>query len=447
MAGGTFNSNVPKKRPGVYVNVKSGRNAAPVSSKTGTVALPLAGYDWGPQGKFLRIESTAPDAYRSILGRSINDNNKYMRMIKMAFIKAATVCAYIPAGGKKAKATATIGAGQLTIEAMYAGSLGNSLKVVSVANTAGGFDVTVYNGTTAVEIFEKVATAEELVGVSEYVTFTGTGAMAAFASVSLTGGENTENTNEGFTDFLDACEYLRFDCVAFPVSSEEEDLQAALLSKIRYIRENLGRKCQAVAANFEADYEGIINLTNGVVYDDAEVPAEEATAFVAGITAGADYVTSNTYAAFPGATEIVGLKSNEGSEAAIDNGEMFFTYDEEGNVVIEYDINSLVTFTNEKTEDYRKNRVLRVYDSIANQLKSTFAPNKFSNSEDGWAVMESLGRALLKEYEAAGAIMDVVPEDDFVVDRSRSGGEATYFDVAIRAIDSAEKLYFTVTTM
>ena len=60
--------------------------------------------------------------------------------------------------------------------------------------------------------------------------------------------------------------------------------------------------------------------------------------------------------------------------------------------------------------------------------------------------MESLGRSILSSYEAAGAVTNVSLEDDFYVDQSRSVGEATYFIVAIQAMDSAEKLYFSVTT-
>lgn len=444
MAGGTFNPNISKKRPGVYVNVKSGRNAGTSPALRGIVAMPLVGYDWGPKGKFLEISSVAPDASLSQLGRSVADDNKFMRRIKMALLSADTVQVYIPTGGTKATGSATITNGQLTITAMYEGTMGNNLKVVSVANPVGGFDVSVYNGTEEVELFEGVANAEDLIGKSAYVEFSGSGKLAAFASTSLSTGTDAADDNTGWTAFLDACEDLHFDCMCFP--EDDEDLQEALLSKIKFIRENLGRKCQAVAPNFAADYEGIINLVNGVEYDGATVETAEATAFIAGITAAADYVTSNTYAVFPGATGIVGRKTNEEAEASIDAGEMFFSFDEDGNVIIEYDINSLTTFTADKSEEYRKNRVLRVYDSLANELRTTFRPGQYQNTPEDWEVMESLGRSILSSYEAAGAVTNVSLEDDFYVDQSRSVGEATYFIVAIQAMDSAEKLYFSVTT-
>lgn len=89
---------------------------------------------------------------------------------------------------------------------------------------------------------------------------------------------------------------------------------------------------------------------------------------------------------------------------------------------------------------------MRVYDSFAEDIKMTFPPNKYSNDETGWLVMEGLGRALLNTYVNDGAISDVSAEEDFYVDQERSIGDQTYFNVGLKAVDSAEKLYFSVST-
>ena len=146
------------------------------------------------------------------------------------------------------------------------------------------------------------------------------------------------------------------------------------------------------------------------------------------------------------ATDVVGLKTNEEAIEAISNGEFFFSMSEEDEVIVEYDINSLHNFTTERTSDYSKNRVIRVYDSFADDLKLTFPPNKFDNDEDGWLVMEGLGRALLQSYAKQGAITNVDAENDFYVDQSKSIGDETFFNVGLQAVDSAEKLYFSVST-
>ena len=42
--------------------------------------------------------------------------------------------------------------------------------------------------------------------------------------------------------------------------------------------------------------------------------------------------------------------------------------------------------------------------------------------------------------------MNINLEEDFYVDQSRSQGDETFFNVGLQAVDSAEKLYFSVST-
>ena len=78
-------------------------------------------------------------------------------------------------------------------------------------------------------------------------------------------------------------------------------------------------------------------------------------------------------------------------------------------------------------------------------IQLNFPPNKFNNNSTGWDVMEGIGRTVLKQFEDAGAITNV-EKSDFVVDRDLSQGDETFFNVGLQAVDSAEKLYFTIAT-
>ena len=64
--------------------------------------------------------------------------------------------------------------------------------------------------------------------------------------------------------------------------------------------------------------------------------------------------------------------------------------------------------------------------------------------------MIQLGKLLLAGYSdndgGDGAIKNVDLDNDFVVDTTRSAGDATYFDVALQPVDSAEKLYYSIST-
>ena len=194
------------------------------------------------------------------------------------------------------------------------------------------------------------------------------------------------------------------------------------------------------------DYEGVINVTNSVKVDGVELTNAEACAWVAAATAAAKNTQSNTYVEYEGATEVVGAKSHEEAVAAINNGEFFFSVSEAGAVVVEYDINTLVTFKDGKDKTYRKNRVIRVFDTFAEALQLNFPPNKYDNSSTGWDIMEGIGRTILKQFEDAGAITAVDYDNDFLVDREASHGDETYFNVGLQPVDSAEKLYFTIST-
>lgn len=430
MAGGTFKLSQPKVRPGTYVNVKNGRQPTAASSTRGTAIIPLIGYDWGPRGEWIVVSVDSPDEHQAEFGRSIyDDTNSAMLMIQLMLIGATTVYVYIPDGGTAASADITVGSGSMNVTAKYKGSLGNKIKIVSVANPVDGFDVSVILDGSEVELFEGITTIGELAGKSEYVDFSGTGNMAAFASASLEDGDDTVSGNSGLSDFLDKSEKIRFNCMCFP--STETSLQTALLTKIKYIRESIGWKCQAVAPNYAADYEGIINLTNSFEYGGKSLSTAEACAWLAGMTAGADYVTSLTYATVTNATAVVGEMNNEESIEAINAGKTFFSVDESGNVILEYDINSRVSSDSETPQDIRKNRPLRVYDTFANDLLITFIPGKFDNDEDGWGVMEGLGRSMLQNYEDDGAITNVELDSDFLIDQGKSIGDSVYITVGL----------------
>jgi len=439
MAGGTFTISQPKVRPGIYVNVLNGRQRQADTTVDGIGLIPFVGYDYGPRCEWIHLTAESPDAAQALFGRSIYDDNPFMRMIRMMFQGATEIYVMICGGGTKA--SVRVCENKVTISAKYPGTRGNNLQVVSVANAASGFDISVILDGTEVEKFEKVTAWASI--ESEYVdiTVTESAAVAAFASATLVNGTD-EATTATFATFLDMAEKIHFNCMAIPVT--DASLITAAISKIRYIRNTIGWKCTAVAANTAADYEGIYNLTNGFVFDDTEISADQATAWLAGAVAAADYTTSLTYAVVEGATGLVGEKTNEASIAAIQAGETFFSIDENGDIILEYDRNSKINFTADDPEDIYRGRALRVYDTLANELLLTFRPNAFDNAEESWDVIEGLGKSILQAYEADRAIQNVDLENDFLVDRGMSTGDSVYINVGIQPVDSAEKYYFTV---
>lgn len=464
MAGGRFDKLVGKVRPGTYINFESGRENNTVSAGTrGTVIVPIFKATYGPAKRFIKLTNASPDAETTTLGYSIYDDdpNRQMLFIREAFKRASTVYVYILTEGKKAQAeiamsvkTAAGEAGSeatntLTATAKHGGSRGNALTVTLDANPLGGYDVLIHLGGDKVTLYEGLRSVEELIALDNpYITFTGTGSLGETAGITLTGGEDEETTNTDIADFIDAWESVKFNTVCFPFDGDEaKNVKQAAFTKIKYMRDNMGKGVQAVIPNAgNMDYEGVINVTNSVSLDGDDLSCAEACAWVAGAAAGAANTESLTYTQYSGATAVVNPKGNEEAVAAINAGEFFFSINEDEAVVVEYDINSLVTFANKKDKSYRKNRVIRVYDTFQEAVQLNFPPNKYNNNPDGWDIMEGIGRTVLKQFEDAGAITNVNYERDFLVDREKSIGDETYFNIGLQAVDSAEKLYFTIKT-
>ena len=446
MAGGAFDVSVGKIRPGTYVNFEAPKTNTVEKTERGVVVIPIAGSKYGKKGSVIEVSASNADTLQSQLGFSVYDNEESMLLIREALKKATTVKVYLMNEGEKA----TITSGSLTATALYGGSRGNSFTVTIVANAINGYDVTIYLAGSKVEEFTQLSTVEELIACnSKYLTFSGTGDLTEVAGAVLTGGTDGETANSNLTTFLDDLENISFNAVAFPIDDLDVSAFASIKSKIKYLRNSLGKTGQFVVANYAGDYEGIINVTNGVILsDETVIDAVKATAYVAGATAGAAYNTSNTYSTYDDAVKVFGIKENEKAELAIKNGEFFFSLSNDGKVIIEYDINSLATAASigNRPDGYKKNRFIRVIDTLLEDLQTEFPPARFNNNREGWDLMEGRGNAILKQYESDNAISDVDYENDFLVDRTKSSGDATYINVAIKPVDSAEKIYITVKT-
>lgn len=442
MAAGIFEEGVSKVRPGVYNNIKSNGTSVVGTGERGTVFLPLPAPTYGPAGA-LTITAGALDAHKDKLGFSVYDDDagKQMLLIREAFKNATKVIVYIPAEGTKASGTAE----NLTGTAKYGGSRGNKLTFTVAANPVSGFDVTVHLDGQKVSGYEGLTTIAELAAQNcPYITFTGTGNLAAVAGKTLSGGVDATINNAAITAMLDASESHSWNTMAFPLT--DEALKAAAKTKIKYLRENMGRGVQVVIPDYaSADYEGVISPTNAYSIGSYQLSNAQACAWIAGAEAAASKTRALTYVTVEGASEVARPKTNEQAISALKAGEFFFSTDDDGSTIVEQDINTFTSFTAEKNSTFGKNRVLRVYDELYAAFQANFRPNQYSNNPDDWAAMEGIGISILRSFQAAGAIRDLDESNDFVVDRERSVGDETYYTYAITAVDSAEKLYFNGT--
>lgn len=479
MAGGTWKMQ-NKVRPGVYINVKSDGKPT-VATPLGRLLMfqnkPLG---WGKNGI---IELTATSDFTALTGH--NNTDEVLAPVHEALKNAETVLLLNDfTGGAKATGTKS---GVYTVNAKYAGEQGNNINVSFVPNPAVGDantqDVTVTTifGTKQVDqvkitlpkantdaIAKAGLTKEEQLEIhNDYVDITfGTpaevtkelnakgeyplytaifnGLTQSATNVTLTGG--TSGTNNVVNDMDDYLEN-EFYAVATTAGWEESsNIHKLLAEEIKILRENVGIKVRAVipnTTNVAYNYEGVSTVLNGYVLNDGTVISPNiATARFAGMSASATPDQALTYAQLDDAVEAKPKLNNDKTIEALSAGQIVFTTRAGQRVVVEQDINSFTKFTDTKSKDFSKNRVIRTLDEICTNTAQTFETSflgKVSNNEYGRDLFKANRVSYLSGLESQNVIRDFDPSDLSLAQGDDK--DAVLMDLYVTPVDSMEKLY------
>ncbi|WP_201008187.1 phage tail sheath family protein [Paenibacillus glycanilyticus] len=436
MAGGTFTMQ-NKVRPGVYVNVGGKGQALGTLGIRGiaAMALPLS---WGAPQKMITLE--AGDDSLTKLGYDLNAGS--ILPVREALKRAKTLFIYRLNTGEKA----TITIGQLTATAKYGGIRGNDLMVVIENNIDDSAKYDVKTFVDQAQADQQTVTTISELKANDWVDWTGTGALTPSAGAPLAGGTNGAVTNADHLNFLSALELFDFNTVAYV--GTDNTLKNVYTSFVKRLRDDEGKKVQAVVENDPAaDYEGVISVKNGVVLGDGTIlTAAQATAWVAGATAAADVNESLTYSVYDDAVDVSPRYTNSQINAALRNGEFVFTASN-GRAVVEQDINSLTSFTAEKTKAFSKNRVIRVLDGINNDFVRIFSDyylGKVSNNAAGRNLLKSECINNIGTLQGIGAVQNFDAQKDISVYAGQET-DAVNIDLNVQPVDSVEKIYITVT--
>lgn len=246
---------------------------------------------------------------------------------------------------------------------------------------------------------------------------------------------------------LAAIKTVEFDVLVYPYEGTDYDANKAVIAAwIKGMTDSEGKGIQGVLANYTGDFEGIINVAQGVKLTDGTIlTAAETAPWVGGITAGANINQSNTGRKYQGAADVVPRKTKAEMEAAITAGEFIFKVDSAQNVTAVYDINSLTTITEAKGKPFTKNRVIRTLYGINNDITEIFESNfagQLNNNEDGRSQLRATLVEYFNELQRLGAIKDFTPED--VAISQGTDSDAVVVDSYIKPVDSIEKMYITV---
>ena len=183
--------------------------------------------------------------------------------------------------------------------------------------------------------------------------------------------------------------------------------RTAMESFIKRVNTETGRYSQLVeSGSTNPDTRYIVNVDSGAVLDDGTtLTPQQVCWWAGGALAAATYGEDLTNAVYPNAVDISPRLTHSQYVDAINSGKFVLNADD-GTVRVEYDINSLVTYTSEIGEVYRYNRTMRLCNTIANDLYSQFSKNYVGivdNTDAGRMEYKSAVVKYLTQLQASGA--------------------------------------------
>ncbi|KAA8371104.1 phage tail protein [Leuconostoc carnosum] len=456
MAGGNWTSQ-NKARPGAYVDVSSNSLIAAGSDTSRGVVFWIhsGSFGWGADG--VTTVGGGSD-FKALFGEDIN-SNELAALNEILKGAPKSVLVFNSNAGNQASTQNDVLPWNFT--AKYAGEKGNNLKVSVYrdATDTSKLDVATFFGTELVNT-QSVRNAGDLKS-NAYLDVQVTSvaqqddgralidAVTSTITLNLSGGTTVISDNL-LSEINRATETLNFNVLTAAGADRDASIHLMIYNTIKSLRENDGLKVTGVVPgsdNFDYDYEGVSVIDNGVILSNGnQLPAAVAAGYFAGVSAAADINESLTYRAYPGAVDVVPRLSNSDTEKALLAGKVVFTARRDGSVVIEQDINSHHTYSVSKNQYFRKNRVLRVLDEIANNTHDTYESQfigKVDNNAQGRDVFKSNRITYLTGLQAQGAIQNFVPDDITV--EAGADKDAVVMNLAIQPTDAMEKLYAKIT--
>lgn len=430
LGGGLFVTQ-NKVLPGTYINFVSAARARATLSDRGIVAIPVS-LNWGEEATVFTVtnEEFRKDSLK-IFGYTYESEE--VKGIRELFANAKKVYFYrLNSGGIKASNTYAT--------ALFGGTRGNDLKIAIAPNVddSSKFDVFTMLGTKVLDI----QTVSEGAGLkaNAFVTFKAEATLENTSGIALTGGTNGTVDGESEQNALNALESYSFNVLG--CLSASSSVKSLYTEYTKRLRDEMGVKFQLVVYNQAADYEGVINVKNKV----SDQGAEESSLvyWLSGAEADCAINKSCTNMTYDGEfTVITDYKQSE-LEAAIRAGEL--TFHKVGDEVrVLDDINSLVSVTDEKGEDFKSNQTIRVLDQVGNDIALLFNNKylgKIQNNKSGRVSFWSDIVAYDKELEKLQAIENF-DSAEVVVELGNDKKSVVAVN-PIQPVNCMTKLYMTV---
>ncbi|WP_343208220.1 phage tail sheath family protein [Anaerolentibacter hominis] len=430
LGGGTFTAQ-NKILPGTYINFISAKRAGSLLGERGTAAIG-AELDWMTDGEIVAV--TNEDFIKhtaDIFGYEYTDEK--MKGLRDLFKNAVKVYFYRLNSGEKAENDYAA--------ARCSGIRGNDIQI-KIRKDAGDetkFEVLTLLGNKQMDI-QVVASASDLKD-NLFVTFKKSAELAVTAGTPLTGGTNsTDITAESHQAFLDKMESYTFQVLV--CMSQAQEITGLYTQYVKRMREEAGAKFQVVGYRCTSDYEGVISVENQT--EDAGWPEASAVYWTAGAQAACGVNESLTNRTYDGEFVISAGYTQSELEKALKSGKFVFHMVGDDIRVLE-DINSYITYTDEKNSDFGSNQTIRVLDQIAMDIAGIFNNKYLGKIPNDASGRISLWNDIVTEHrqlEQIRAIENFNP-DDVTVEIGEDKKSVVVGD-QVTPVNAMAKLYMSV---
>ncbi|EOY7157811.1 phage tail sheath family protein [Clostridioides difficile] len=431
LGGGTFVTQ-NKVLPGSYINFISAKRATSSLSDRGIVAMPLE-LDWGIDEEVFQVTSDDFEKY-SVKYFGYDYTHEKLKGLRDLFKNIRLGYFYKLNKGVKASCTIAI--------AKYSGIRGNDLKIIVTTNIDDNakFDVVTLLDNKKVDI--QVAKVITDLQDNDYITWKKDATLEATAGLTFTNGTNGEAvTGAEYQAFLDKIESYSFNALGCLATTTE--IKSLFVEFTKRMRDKVGAKFQTVLyKKSDADYEGVVSVENKI--KDTELLESSLIYWTTGAIAGCDINKSNTNKKYDGEFDVDVNYTQIQLEEALKTGKFIFHKVGDEVHVLE-DINTFVSFTDDKNDDFSSNQSIRVLDQIANDIATLFNEKYLGKVPNDKAGRISFWNDVVKhhkELENIRAIEDF-KTDDVSVELGNDKKTVIVSDT-VKVINAMSKLYMTV---
>ncbi len=205
-------------------------------------------------------------------------------------------------------------------------------------------------------------------------------------AIPLVGGSSDEVTVNNHQNYLNRAESFSYNILG--VITSDDSIKQLYSNFVKRLRDEVGVKFQLVLHDYQANYEGVINVKNVILDDEHDISS--LVYYVTGLQASCEVNKSCLNKTYAGEFNVNCDYTQSELVQCIKNGE--FVYHNVGyDKKVLNDINSLVSLTDDKNDLFTENQTIRVVDQIANDMASLFntkylgsIPNNHSGRVSFW---------------------------------------------------------------